>query len=1572
MKGRRARRDRQGGDASGPGSVVISGDNYGSVFTQVLAGEPAWSQRIDYRRASASLVEHLTATFVGRAAQVDAIESFITDHSSPGYLLVEAPAGYGKSALAAELIKRHAAGALRSPRPVDLVYFFVREEGQRNSAAAFCIGVNSQLLTVLGQPLGVPEQIEGARHQLLALWSAAANRPARDRILLLVVDGLDEQAPESVQIIDLLPQETGPGAKVVVTSRGRPTPVARVPAEHPLHQIRRPIRLKLPPLSIADIEELLATRTQDAKLIRLAPRVHEVTKGEPLFVRFVCEDVISAGEPSLESVEQERPVGVQAYFRSQLRHLISRADNDLAPDILGVLLVSHGAIASDEIAGILDKPRWSVNRALQPLQRFLIGDDRVELMHAELRRVLEDEFNDIDLQLHSERILSWCQQYGSKGWPDTTPTYVRLHYGTHLAKSPAASTLPRLITPDWFRLHALRASVDIFGRDALLASDAAASADPADVAEEVRCSILYAQAGSAPDSWPPSAYSALAMFGEPDEAESYAALLLHPEAKASAFAAIAAQYGAGDRAARVLGMALPLVDEIVAPTKRIEVLLTLADTAIVIGRKELGRELLTRAIPLISAACDRFHAQEASWSESQDVPILGRDALYILASLGEHQMATALFSREPWRSMIGEMRLFRLADVVAEQLARWAMQGPDRDPDSAARVAQLVEDITRRATLLIDMVGMMAATEDEAWLKHFLGLALNAIRELEGDGRFRPRKSDVMALMVRLTEAAAGRRIGQSSPPVLDRLVLQARGLAGRSDRHSCLLEISAGYARMHHYRRARALIAEARKDYRDSPDAARALAWCGDLEDAAWVMARYVAGTEAEDPELSPLLGVRFQDITELARIYVKRGAADAAAELLEAALPLVESNDDAELMSLCKDLIDAGAAPSALRSLRQHAAVQDYAGAGADEFLDFALSAANAHQHDTAIEALQLAIERFDAWEAEGHAWWRSSKLATMARICRDVAKAHFDDAERLLAVLATRASAIADSKDRATALIHLARVHSVMGATKQAKELFGQAVAGEAAPAEVASARLRALAVVYSLTPLSNGEQAGVIEAIKGIVDDWQSTRFAIEAGDDVARIAASFAAQGHSTDSFRLLDQAVARGRRAGWKAAGNVAYSLARTMAELGGIEKAKGLLEELPIEDKLWARASVAAGLAAVGNLSSARQALNTLRTEAKQLPLEVDRAGVLAYAAKVMMKSGAQEDALQLAEEVLSLDLIQHATAKRDTSSDDYNIIEAWEALVGITFELPETDAVSQSEIPADANIQRKAPTSILDLDQLTTGHAKLLAMINQVGRRRLEESQASRAEGQREFDHRAHADWEARRHGYRLANLAWDLAHVTPDSRLSRLVAWAEGLVRGQYNRELAASVASVEALLGSENRAIEVLDDSTVDGWGTQVPGRDKILARISHIYAEHNRIAEALNASNGIADPSERTSALAGLAVLFAQLDNSEEAIALANRVHGEIDLLSDKSQLAIVLAKLACVHGMTAESTRGISAFQTAVKLARVTSGVAVFDVLADSAPGLVKVSPQLVIGMRDAIEQSYELKPRWH
>jgi tetratricopeptide (TPR) repeat protein len=274
--------------------------------------------------------------------------------------------------------------------------------------------------------------------------------------------------------------------------------------------------------------------------IALAPRVLQLTRGEPLFARFVCEDIATAGEQTLTRLEADPPRGVKEYFRQQFNQLDARASGDTAWEVLGLLLVAQGPMTIQELAAVLGLPIRHVRKAIEPIQRFLLGRERLELMHLELRAVVADQFTPSERQAYRQKLRAWCASFAEADWQDDTPDYVLACYAAHLHEASDRKGLYGLLNRRWMQLKAIRThSHRAFAQDVLLAIEAASSEQPSNLVELIRGSHIYATLTSLAANVPPEVLGVLAQLDQRAKAEGYADLISDPQKRSSAYCQIA-------------------------------------------------------------------------------------------------------------------------------------------------------------------------------------------------------------------------------------------------------------------------------------------------------------------------------------------------------------------------------------------------------------------------------------------------------------------------------------------------------------------------------------------------------------------------------------------------------------------------------------------------------------------------------------------------------------------------------------------------------------------------------------------------------------------------------------------------------------------------------------------------------------------------------------------------------------------------------------------------------------------------------------------------------------------------
>jgi len=126
-----------------------------------------------------------------------------------------------------------------------------------------------------------------------------------------------------------------------------------------------------------------------------------------------------------------------------------------------VLAAAKGALSIDEIAGVLDLSHRAVRKAITPVERFIVGEDRVQLFHRLLYEFLQDEIGDHDLARITARIVAWCSGAQGVGRKDGASHYALAHYAEHLADAKDHTKLQALIDGKWLREHRR-----VFGRHA--------------------------------------------------------------------------------------------------------------------------------------------------------------------------------------------------------------------------------------------------------------------------------------------------------------------------------------------------------------------------------------------------------------------------------------------------------------------------------------------------------------------------------------------------------------------------------------------------------------------------------------------------------------------------------------------------------------------------------------------------------------------------------------------------------------------------------------------------------------------------------------------------------------------------------------------------------------------------------------------------------------------------------------------------------------------------------------------------------------------------------------------------
>ena len=370
------------------------------------------------------------STFVGKEKEFKVVQDFLQNDEG-GYLLIQGKAGMGKTALVAELARR---GAQRELSPhVSCLVFFIRQEGGRNTPEKFLDSLNLQLLQLLAEEEEISISLAEKKRQYEQLWKKVESQVSSQNRVLVLIDGLDESAQAGEQpLLEYLPPKLPPYVYWVLSSRPLPDVLSAMPATHFLRQAHSHWLAGLKP---DEVRKLLRHFGDSVKRSdNFIKHLIKQTNGEPLFLRFLCQDIADCKQQA-EAHLEEMPREVTAYFQKQFKLLRERTkgayDRKLPLDILKILLVAYSGMTAEELAGVLGASLFDIREGLESIERFLLGKEHYELMHLEFRRTVEEMLvREEEKEAVREKLLAYCAEYWQKD--RSKERYALRYYLQHL------------------------------------------------------------------------------------------------------------------------------------------------------------------------------------------------------------------------------------------------------------------------------------------------------------------------------------------------------------------------------------------------------------------------------------------------------------------------------------------------------------------------------------------------------------------------------------------------------------------------------------------------------------------------------------------------------------------------------------------------------------------------------------------------------------------------------------------------------------------------------------------------------------------------------------------------------------------------------------------------------------------------------------------------------------------------------------------------------------------------------------------------------------------------------------
>lgn len=319
------------------------------------------------------IIDKLAKHFVGRSSDIEAIDNFVKarmNRGSQGLMVITAPPGIGKSALAAHWCK-HA--GLAPHRHIVRHFCSMSNGAEQTRPEVIYEHLHKQIADYYGEPIG------SARH-LDALTNLLCRAPPDGRELVVWLDGIDEANGTVdcfVPYASGLEKTLADRVCVIVSARAEPK---IIPAyldpwlESNRAKTHTPKRHNLEKLLQVDVEALIEKLFKANELTApkgLAPRIFRASEGGwPLFVRNMIDSSIKDIREGREIDLGESPESLQGYIKVELARLANLTDwRDLHP-IFVFLTIAKQAVTRTDLEVILGKEIFPENFPSQ-LTRWL-------------------------------------------------------------------------------------------------------------------------------------------------------------------------------------------------------------------------------------------------------------------------------------------------------------------------------------------------------------------------------------------------------------------------------------------------------------------------------------------------------------------------------------------------------------------------------------------------------------------------------------------------------------------------------------------------------------------------------------------------------------------------------------------------------------------------------------------------------------------------------------------------------------------------------------------------------------------------------------------------------------------------------------------------------------------------------------------------------------------------------------------------------------------------------------------------------------------------------------------------
>lgn len=436
-----------------------------------------------------------TVVFGGRDEELKRLDDWLADdRAAPRFVLV-APAGRGKSALLVHWLTRlRMAGRVGDGEERwRLVFFPISMRFSTHVPRLFYEALAARLNEIVQGELKPPaEGTDPAAYYEDRCRRLLAVAVERKTPILIVIDGIDEALGGRFSA-EWFPRVGGAPLRLLVSARLQ---IGDSDARGWVERLEwdADVRVQtheLPILGKAAVRNLLGNAGAPVDVLSSRPdiirRLHELTGGEPLLLKFYVQDLWKRGDEAgrlkVEDLADIKP-GFGGYFKYFKRGLTrqqkvweeeqkegSRYDEATLEAYLAVLACAYGRLTAEELGEVARRvhdlpPSFRVENALRPLRRFIIGaDSRSQeqgagfvLSHPKLGEYLREDYFDRHRVEQARRAFAdWGRDVlrrlnAGELAAERAPSYLLQYLGQHLGDVGApARDFMSLVEEGWLR-----------------------------------------------------------------------------------------------------------------------------------------------------------------------------------------------------------------------------------------------------------------------------------------------------------------------------------------------------------------------------------------------------------------------------------------------------------------------------------------------------------------------------------------------------------------------------------------------------------------------------------------------------------------------------------------------------------------------------------------------------------------------------------------------------------------------------------------------------------------------------------------------------------------------------------------------------------------------------------------------------------------------------------------------------------------------------------------------------------------------------------------------------------------